>query len=307
VRAPAQTDHRAAQRVRALLAATALQVDQALPAFLPTVSPHAGPLGPALAHTLQGGKRVRPFLVLQAAEACGLAPNVVMPTACAFELLHTATLIHDDLPCIDNADLRRGFPASHVAFGEATAVLAGDALIVAAFAALAAQAARPETLANRVVTVIPEFARYVGAAGVIGGEAADIAGEELAPDANLLAYIHLHKTAALFVAAARAGAILAGAEAATADLLGAYAGQLGLLFQVTDDLLDATGDAEALGKPAGADAAAGKQTYPALLGLVGAQTYADDLAEKALSLAIQLPGNREVWQGLVWLVRGREA
>lgn len=293
--------------VRKRLIETAAQVDAALPGFLPEVSPWADPLGPALAHTLQGGKRVRPLVVQQAAEACGLSGAIVLPTACAFELLHTATLIHDDLPAIDNADLRRGLPSSHVAFGEYTAVLAGDALLLAAFAALARQGEHPETPADRVVRVIGEFAHYSGAEGVIGGEAADIAGERRPPEAELLRYIHLQKTAALFVAAARAGAILAGAAEAVITSFGEYGQSLGLLFQVTDDLLDATGTAASLGKPAGLDASAGKQTYPALLGLEGAREYAAELAEQTLALAQALPAGHEVWRGLVRLVRDREA
>jgi geranylgeranyl diphosphate synthase type II len=305
---PVKTDapHAAAQ-VHALLKENARQVDAALPGFLPEVSPHAGQLGPAVRHTLAGGKRVRPFVVRQAAESCGLPGAAVLPAACAFELLHTATLIHDDLPAIDNADLRRGLPASHVAFGEQTALLAGDALIIAAFSALARQAEQPETPADRVVRVVGEFARASGAEGVIGGEAADIAGERQPPEAGLLSYIHLHKTAALFLAAARAGAILAGADESAVTRLGAYGEALGLLFQVTDDLLDATAETATLGKPAGLDAAAGKQTYPAPLGLEGAQAYADEVAEKTLALAADLPGERQVWAGLVCLVLGREA
>ncbi len=296
-----------AAQVRALLQETARQVDAALPDYLPVVSPHAGRLGPALTHTFHGGKRVRPLVVQQAAESSGLTAAAVLPTACAFELLHTATLIHDDLPAIDNADLRRGLSASHVAFGESTAVLAGDALIIAAFSALARQAERPATPADRVVRVIGEFAHFSGAEGVIGGETADIEGERQAPEADLLSYIHLHKTAALFAAASRAGAILAGAPEAVVDRFGEYGETLGLLFQVTDDLLDATGDAATLGKPAGLDAAAGKQTYPALLGLEGTQAYADQLAARVLTLAAALPAQHEVWRGLVWVVLRREA
>jgi geranylgeranyl diphosphate synthase type II len=258
-------------------------------------------------HSLTGGKRVRPLVIREAAATFGLSPQVVMPTACAFELLHTATLIHDDLPALDNADLRRGLPANHIAFGEATALLAGDALIVAAFAALARQAEHPETPPERVVRVLGEFAEAVGAPGVIGGEAADLVGERLPPDTDLLAYIHLRKTAVLFVAGARAGAILAGAPENQVDLIGRYAEKLGLLFQATDDLLDATGDAEALGKPAGLDAAAGKQTYPALLGLSAAEQHAQTLAEEALSLAEQLPSRQETWSGLVLLVQNRRS
>lgn len=293
--------------LRQALATTEAEISAALPGFLPEVSPYAGHLGPALAHTLQAGKRVRPLVVREAAATFGLDPTVVTPTACAFELVHTATLIHDDLPSIDNADLRRGLPASHVAFGEATALLAGDALILAAFAALARQADRPETPPDRVVRVVAEFAEAVGAPGVIGGEAADIAGEKLPPDPGLLYYIHLHKTAKLFWAAARAGAILAGARAEEVDLVGRYAEKLGLLFQATDDLMDATGDAATLGKPAQLDAAAGKQTYPALLGLEEAQRHVEALAAETLSLAEQLPARQEIWSGLALLVRDRQA
>ncbi|HEY3398153.1 MAG TPA: polyprenyl synthetase family protein [Armatimonadota bacterium] len=295
----------AAQTGEALVA-TARRVDALLPDYLPPASPYAGNLGAALGHTLQQGKRVRPLVVMQAAATCGLPEDLVLPTACGFELLHTATLIHDDLPSIDNADLRRGLPASHVAFGESTAVLAGDALIIAAYAALARQAECPQTPADRVVRVIAEFCRYVGAEGVLGGEAADIAGEQQPPELALLSYIHHAKTAALFVGAARAGAILAGAPEAHVEQFGAFAEQLGLLFQVTDDLLDATGDAAALGKPAGADAAAGKQTYPAVLGLEGAQRYAQELADETLAAAAALPARPELWSGLVWLVLLRQ-
>ncbi len=260
-----------------------------------------------MCHSLQGGKRLRPFVVMQAAETYGLPGAAVLPTACAFELLHTATLIHDDLPCIDNADLRRGRPACHLAFPEYAALLAGDALLIAAFGALAEQGRQAGVAAERVLRVVAEFAHHVGAEGVIGGEAADIAGEKKAPDADLLFFIHRKKTAALFVAAARAGAILAGAEESDLDRMTAFAESLGLLFQVTDDLLDATSSAEALGKPAGADAVAGKQTYPRLLGLRGAQQYADQLAERALALASALPARTDIWEGLVRLVLTREA
>ena len=290
-----------------LLRQTALAVAAALPGFLPAPCPRAGELGPAMRHLLAGGKRVRALVVRLAAETCGLPAAAVTPTACAFELVHTATLIHDDLPCIDDADLRRGLPAVHRAFGQSTALLAGDALLVAAFGALARQAEVSATPPERVVPVIAEFAEAVGAAGVIGGEAADIAGERCPVDAERLVTIHSCKTARLFIAAARAGGLLAGAEPTLVDRLGRYADRLGLLFQVTDDLLDATGEAGQMGKPAGLDAAAGKQTYPALLGVEGARRHAALLAEETLALAASLPVPHEAWFGLVGLVRGRQA
>ncbi len=258
-------------------------------------------------HSLQGGKRLRPLVVMQAAETFGLPATAALPTACAFELLHTATLIHDDLPAIDDSPLRRGRPSCHTAFGQATAVLAGDALIIAAYSALARQASVADVQAEAVLRVISEFADYSGAAGLIGGEAADIHGESVEPDADLLAYIHLNKTAKLFIAAARAGAILAEATEEQIALISNYAEKMGLLFQATDDILYVSGQEETLGKPVGADQAAAKQTYPALLGLAGAREHVQKLATEAKGLAAQLPRNQQFWQELIDLIVTRQA
>jgi geranylgeranyl diphosphate synthase type II len=293
--------------VRARLAEIAPRVDRALEELLPTASPHCGELNQALRHVLQGGKRLRPYLVWEAAEAQGLAGEKIIPAACAFELLHTATLIHDDLPCIDDAPLRRGAPSCHALFGEELAVLAGDSLILASFELLGAQAEVPETPPDVVLPVMRELSHHAGVGGVIGGETADILAERLPCEANLLAYIHRHKTASLFIAACRAGAWLGGAEAPVRDLMGAYGEKLGLLFQVTDDLLDATATEEDLGKPVRADAAAGKQTYPRLLGLAGAQDYAAELARETREVAARLRGDSQVWAGLAELVLVRSS
>ncbi len=290
-----------------LLAETAAQVDEQLPRYLPAVSESAAHIIEAMRHSLPGGKRLRPLVVMQAAQTFGLAPESVLPTACGFELLHTATLIHDDLPAIDNSPLRRGRASCHVAFDEATAVLAGDALLIAAFGALAAQGDVADIPARAVLRVIAEFSAFTGAGGVIGGEAADIRGESRAPDRALLEYIHLNKTAKLFEAAARAGAILAEAADEQIELIGRYGRTLGLLFQVTDDVLDVTSTTERLGKPAGLDEQAGKQTYPVLIGLDGAREYAVKLAAQTRALAGRLPANRELWRGLVALTLERQA
>lgn len=279
-------------------------VDAALPGRIPEADPRTGGLGPAMRHSLEGGKRLRGVLVLRAAATFGLDPTVVLPSACAFEMLHAATLVHDDLPCIDDSDLRRGRPSAHMAFDEATALLAGDALIIAAFEALAAQAESVDPA--RVVRVIREFAQFTGAAGLIGGEQADILGEELARDLELLRYIHINKTAKLICAACRAGAILAGAPDDGRAAISDYGLALGLLFQVTDDILDVTGDAEVLGKPTGADAAAGKQTYPDAIGLEGARAEARRLAEEAATAADRLPAEVQFWRSLAELVVTRE-
>jgi geranylgeranyl diphosphate synthase type II len=293
------------QRIGELLAEATAAVDAALPLYLPPATGPAARLGQAVAHSLAGGKRLRPMLVGLAADTFGLSPDAVTPTACAFELLHTATLVHDDLPALDNADLRRGLPSCHAAYGEATALLAGDALIIAAFAALADQARAPATPPERVVAVVADFADAVQA--LIQGELADIEGEERPPDAELLGFIHLHKTAALIACAARSGARLAGAAEGDVAAVSAYATALGLLFQVTDDLLDAVGDSAQTGKPVGLDAAAGKQTYPAVYGVGGARERAEALAEEARRCAEGLPRNVEAWGALVGVVLGRDA
>jgi len=295
----------AREELRAGLAATARAVDTRLEEYLPTPEGLAGDIGKAVRHSLTGGKRVRPFVVRLAAETFGLDAERVTPAACAFELLHTATLIHDDLPAIDDADLRRGQASCHAAFGEPTAILAGDALIVAAFDALAAQAEEPATPAEAVARVLREFAQAVQT--VVRGEAVDIQAEAEPPSAELLDFIHRHKTAALFVGAARAGALLAGAPEEGLQALTDHAQAAGLLFQVTDDLLDVEGTTEELGKPAGADARAGKQTYPAVYGVEETRRRAEALAEEARAAAGRLPAKQAVWLALVQLILERRS
>lgn len=280
-------------------------VEAVLERYLPTDAGPASRLGAAMRHSLGGGKLVRPMLVRMAAETFGLPPEAVTPAACAFELLHTATLVHDDLPAIDDAALRRGRPSAHVAFDEPTAILAGDALIVAAFAAMADQAKVHVTPPARVVPVIAEFAQAVQA--VIAGELVDIEAEQAEPDAELLVFIHTHKTAALIRAAVRAGAMLAGAPRDALAAATEYGEALGLLFQVTDDLLDVTGDEAALGKPAGADAAAGKLTYPGVFGYDGAKARAEELAGVARAAAERAADDSGLWVDMIELVLNRRA
>jgi geranylgeranyl diphosphate synthase type II len=290
--------------VQAQLAAAGEAVEPALPKYLPPAKGRAAALGRAVRHSLQGGKRLRPLLVRWGAETFGLPAAEVTPTACAFELLHTATLIHDDLPAIDNAALRRGRPSCHVAFDEPTALLAGDALIVAAFAALLDQARNPLTPAQVVMLVEEEFA--AAAQAVIRGEMVDIYAEGQAPCAALVDFIHRHKTAALIVAAARAGALLARAPQEGLAALTTYAQALGLLFQITDDLLDVLGNEQQLGKPTGTDAAAGKQTYPAVYGVEEARRRARTLARRAAAAAARLPAHQHLWAALAQLVLQRQ-
>lgn len=227
------------------------------------------------------GKRIRPRLVLMAAEACGGDAEAAMPAACAVEFIHAYSLVHDDLPAMDDDDLRRGRPTCHIAFGEATAILVGDALQARAFELLATELQPPE-LAGRCCG---ELARAAGAEHLVGGQVADLAGLFDNATASDLKQIHARKTGAMFEVSLRLGAIIAGASNVQIEALNVYARALGLLFQVTDDLLDVSGDENALGKRVGKDAGHGKLTYPALLGVIESRTFAAELAEQARKAA----------------------
>ena len=212
-----------------------------------------------------GGKRFRPALLLATGQAFDAPITVLIKTACAFEMIHTYSLIHDDLPSMDDDDLRRGRPTCHVRFGEATAILAGDALQTLAFRTIAED--EQLDLATRVA-LISELARASGTPeGMVAGQALDMEAEARQVNARELEEIHRHKTAALIVAAARCGAIIGKASDAELDAVTAYGSHLGLLFQITDDLLDITASAEDLGKTPGKDAQSRKATYPALYGM----------------------------------------
>jgi geranylgeranyl pyrophosphate synthase len=228
-----------------------------------------------------GGKRLRPALVLATGEAFGAPSDALINTACAFELVHTYSLVHDDLPSMDDDDLRRGRPTCHVRFGEATAILAGDAMQALAFQCIAEDDALDTGVRVRLVA---ELARAAGTpAGMVAGQSHDLAAESRDDvTAAELDLIHRHKTGALIVAAARAGALVAGAGEHELRAVGDYAAALGLLFQITDDLLDVTATAEALGKTPGKDARAQKATYPALHGLEAAASRARAVYAQAL-------------------------
>lgn len=229
---------------------------------------------------LAGGKRLRPILCLAACELVGGDPAVVIPTACALEMIHTMSLIHDDLPSMDNDDYRRGRLTNHKVYGEDVAILAGDALLTYAFehVATATQGATPE----RVLRVIAGLGKAVGGEGLVGGQIVDLASEGN-PDTTLetLTYIHNHKTAALLEISVTSGAILAGASDEQVQNLRDYAQRIGLAFQIVDDILDITSTAETLGKSVGKDVAAQKATYPKLWGLEESRRQADHLIASA--------------------------
>ncbi len=234
-----------------------------------------------------GGKRLRPMLCLLACEAAGGKRSAAMTPAVAIELLHTYTLIHDDLPAMDNDDLRRGRPTVHRVFGEANAILAGDALLTLAFEWLAEAAAPPPYPPGALAV---ELARAAGSRGVAGGQYEDLASEGRTIQAEKLEFIHRRKTAALMAATCRMGAIAAGASEAVVRRLGEYGEEVGLAFQVTDDILNAVSTAEELGKTVGSDAARGKATYVALYGVEAARRRACEMVQSAIARLEGLPG-----------------
>jgi geranylgeranyl diphosphate synthase type II len=266
-------------------------VDDALGHYLPPETDSPSVIHRAMRYAVSaGGKHLRPILVLAGTEACGGAPGPALPVACAVELIHTYSLIHDDLPAMDNSPTRRGRPTCHVVFGDAIAVLAGDALHALAFSLLLhpSDGVSP----GRTLAVCQEIAQAIGTAGMVGGQVLDVlaerrqaldAAEEPArPQTELVREIHLRKTAALIRASVRAGAMLADADDASLAALNRYGESVGLAYQIVDDILDVEGDSSAMGKEAGSDAAAGKVTYPAAYGIARSRTIASDLTTEAI-------------------------
>jgi geranylgeranyl diphosphate synthase type II len=236
---------------------------------------------------LAGGKRLRPALVLASGEALGATTDDLMPAACAIEMIHTYSLIHDDLPAMDNDDLRRGRPTCHKAFGEAVAILAGDALLTQAFRVLASDAPRLDS--SRQIRVIREIATAAGSVdGMIGGQMADIQNERRQVDATTLEYIHRSKTGALITAPVVVGGIIAGATEEQLDKLRAYGERIGLAFQIADDILDVTSTSEQLGKTPGKDQAANKATYPSVHGISASEHRARELVDEAVQIVSSL-------------------
>lgn len=233
---------------------------------------------------LAGGKRVRPVLCLAACELVGGPSSAAMPAACAVEMIHTMSLIHDDLPCMDNDDLRRGKPTNHKVFGEDVAVLAGDALLSFAFEHVAVATASAGVPASRIIRAVGELARSIGTEGLVAGQVVDISSEGMsASDVGLdhLEFIHRHKTAALLEASAVLGAILGGGTDDDVEKVRRFARLIGLLFQVVDDILDVTRSSQELGKTAGKDLVADKVTYPRLLGIEKSIEFGEKLNRDA--------------------------
>jgi geranylgeranyl diphosphate synthase type II len=265
---------------RYLTARTSL-VDRALDRFLPKATAKPQTIHKAMRYSLfAGGKRLRPVLALASAEACGGTIEDAMPAACAVECIHTYSLIHDDLPCMDDDDLRRGRPTNHKVFGEGIAVLAGDALLTSAFEILAqTRGAKRYPVSAQVA----DLAHASGSRWLVGGQVADLEGEGRKLKAAELQYIHECKTAALLTVSIRLGAMSANATPAQLEALTTFGKSVGLAFQVIDDILDVTQSSEKLGKTAGKDLDAQKATYPAIHGLEKSRQTAHRLTAAALA------------------------
>lgn len=260
------------------------RVDTALERLLPPAATPPATLHAAIRHSMfAGGKRLRPVLLLAACEACGGDSEAALPAACAIECIHTYSLIHDDLPCMDDDDFRRGRPTCHKVYGDAIAVLAGDALQPMAFELLLQSPAGPGYSA---ADLVKELAVTAGSLHLIAGQVRDLEGEGRTLTFDELRLIHEGKTAALLTSSLRLGAMIAGATASQLADLTVFGHATGLAFQVIDDILDVTQSSEKLGKTAGKDEAAGKSTYPALLGLEASRREAARLTDEA-SAALQ--------------------
>jgi geranylgeranyl diphosphate synthase type II len=276
------------------LTARRSEIDAALLAFLPFPPACPATVADAMRYSVTaGGKRLRPILCLTSADAVGGDRRMAMPVACALEFIHTYSLIHDDLPAMDDDTMRRGRPTLHVVAGEGMAILAGDGLLTEAFALMAREPQGNEpSLVARKVRVIGIVASGAGATGMVGGQAIDLAcvtpGTDgslpAALDAESLRAMHARKTGALIRASATAGAVMGGASELQIDAIDRAAAELGLAFQIIDDVLDVEGASAALGKTAGKDAAAGKPTYPALYGLDASKNMAAECLERAAAV-----------------------
>lgn len=278
------------------LAGTTDEVNTALDRFLPKASAKPPTIHKAMRYSLfAGGKRLRPALCIAAAEACGGERERALPMACAVECIHTYSLIHDDLPAMDNDDFRRGKPTNHKVFGEGIAVLAGDALLTQAFE-IAAQAKSTPRYSHQ--DIVMEIARASGSLQLIAGQVADLEGEGKKLSVRELRYIHERKTSALLCCSARLGAMSANCSPAQLNALTDFGYNVGLAFQVIDDILDVTQCSEKLGKTAGKDITAQKATYPSIVGLEKSREIAAELTARAFEALKSFKGKAQALEGL---------
>lgn len=263
-------------------------IDKNLELLLPPADVNPAVIHEAMHYSVfNGGKRLRPILVVEGALIAGMSQETVMCTACGLELLHCYSLVHDDLPAMDDDDYRRGKPTCHRVFGEANAILTGDALLTAAFELISRNADVEGVTSSQVIRVIREVAEAAGSRGMVGGQVLDLAAENKEIPYNDLKTLHSLKTGELFRAALRAGAILGNMDARGLQALTDYACQFGMAFQITDDILDVSGDQQLIGKPVGSDIKNHKTTYPSLFGPEGALKMARENVQNCLdSLSI---------------------
>ena len=276
--------------ISAYLKQNKAQIDVALKDSLPAEGTRPTMLHEAMRYcVLNGGKRIRPSLCIATAEAFGISAHQALQPAVALELFHSSTLVHDDLPCMDDDDLRRGMPTCHIKFGEANAVLTGDALMIQAFQILA------ET-GNPALSL--ELAKAAGSLGVIAGQVEDLAAENCEPNADLVDFIHRNKTAILIRAAVRMGAMVGNADDAELENLSLFGEKIGLAFQIEDDILDETSTDDILGKPAGSDLEQHKLTYPAVHGMAAAQIRVEELTREAIAALDTLSRSTETLRAI---------
>jgi geranylgeranyl diphosphate synthase type II len=297
----------ATETITHYLARRAAEVNQWLDRLVPSETTRPEQLHKAMRYSLlAGGKRLRPALVLAAGEAFGAQTNQLMPAACAIEMIHTYSLIHDDLPAMDNDDLRRGRPTCHKAFTEAVAILAGDALLALAFQVLSSPSATVD--AGRQLRVIREIVAAAGTVdALVGGQMADIESEGKEADASTVEYIHRSKTGAMICASVVSGGIIGGASEDQLGRLREYGWRIGLAFQIADDILDVTSTSEQLGKTPGKDQAANKATYPAVHGVAASAARARELVDEAIGVVSSLGKDTRVLEGMAQFIIARSS
>lgn len=269
-------------------------IEAALPVWLPSGMEDYVPVPEAMTYaTAAGGKRLRPVLVMEFCRVCGGDPLAVLPFACAIEMIHSYSLVHDDLPCMDNSPLRRGKPSVHAAYGETMALLTGDALLNRAFETMLSPKARAAVLPEAALSAAFELADAAGIGGMIGGQVMDLRCEGKRIDMDTLVTLQAGKTAALIRAACRMGALLANADEKKLQAAYTFGYEMGLAFQIIDDVLDATSTPDILGKPVGSDEENEKTTYVTLLGVDGAKELASARTETALQALDVFDGEAE--------------
>ncbi len=285
------------------------KVDSALERYLPKKEDLTSNLHKAMQHSVfAGGKRIRPILSIASFETAGGKGERILPFACALEMIHTYSLIHDDLPAIDNDDYRRGKPTCHKVFGEAIAILAGDGLLTEAFRLMTNQHAEEGSSSDEVLVLdlIHEVAQAAGVLGMVGGQAVDIESEGKAVDLPTVQYIHTHKTGAMILASVRVGAKLGGAQGAALKALTRYGESLGLAFQIADDILNVEGKAALMGKKTGSDLSKGKATYPSVLGVEESKMRSKELVEMAVDALKQLGPEADPLREIARFIIARE-